>query len=423
MRRVFQQAAQHLGSVSARYRSPLHPVWPRSPLRTGAQSIVARPKYQFLATGATGSDWLAKNVEAGESDKFGDELTRRARLEAVLFLSKEPLKTRKLAQLANLVDGTDARTLVRQLNRIYDETGRAFRIEEIAGGLQLRTRPQFANWLRRLGHVPKELRLSAPAMETLAVVAYRQPTLRANIEAVRGVACGEILRQLMDRDLVRVAGRSNELGRPYLYGTTRQFLQVFGLRSLDELPRAKVFREPLVDNSLDQSQAGHDSEANVGPPHEGVSDVNVTVAKQDVIHPGTEPDEKRARGDIRGDDDWDDDELDDDQWDDDDELDDDELDDDELDDDELDDDDLDDEEEEDDEEWDDEDDDDLDDDELDDDEEWVEVDDDEESDDEDWIEVDDDEDEDDDLEEDDLDDEEWDEDDELADDEEWDEED
>ena len=162
---------------------------------------------------------------------------RLARLEAVLFLAREPLGSRKLAQLAGLADGTKARTLVRALNRRYDAEGSAFRVEEVAGGFQLMTRPKFAPWLRRLHAAPVEVRLSAPAMETLAVVAYRQPVLRAEIEAIRGVQCGEILRQLIERDLVRIAGRSEELGRPLLYGTTRQFLQVFGLRHLDDLPR------------------------------------------------------------------------------------------------------------------------------------------------------------------------------------------
>jgi segregation and condensation protein B len=135
-----------------------------------------------------------------------------------------------------LADGTEARTLVRKLNRLYDAEGSAFRIEEVAGGLQLMTRPKFAGWLRRLHAVPVEVRLSAPAIETLAIVAYRQPVLRAEIEAIRGVQCGEILRQLMDRDLVRILGRSEDLGRPFLYGTTKLFLQVFGLRQIEELP-------------------------------------------------------------------------------------------------------------------------------------------------------------------------------------------
>jgi segregation and condensation protein B len=123
----------------------------------------------------------------------------------------------------------------------------------VAGGFQLMTRPKFAPWLRRLYSASTEVRLSPPAMETLAVVAYRQPVLRAEIEAIRGVQSGEVLRQLIERDLVRIAGRSDELGRPFLYGTTRQFLQVFGLRHLDELPRADVLRsrEPMPTTSGD----------------------------------------------------------------------------------------------------------------------------------------------------------------------------
>lgn len=165
-----------------------------------------------------------------------------ARLEAVLLLSREPINTRKLAQLAHLADGTEARTLIRRLNRWYDETGSAFVAEELAGGFQLMSRPQFAGWLRRAHGGPAEVRLSAPALETLAVVAYRQPVMRSQIEAIRGVDCGEILRQLMERGLIRAAGRAEELGRPYLYATTKRFLQVFGLKHLDDLPRAEQLR-------------------------------------------------------------------------------------------------------------------------------------------------------------------------------------
>lgn len=175
--------------------------------------------------------------------KDGRRDPRLIRLEAILLLAREPLSSRKLSQYANLADGTEARTLVRLLNEHYDEVGRAFRVEEVAGGYLLMTRPQFAPWLRRLGHVPREVRLSTPALETLAVIAYRQPVLRAEVEAIRGVNCGEILRQLMERDLVRIGGRSEELGRPYLYATTRYFLQLFGLKNLEDLPRGGSFRE------------------------------------------------------------------------------------------------------------------------------------------------------------------------------------
>lgn len=189
--------------------------------------------------------------DAGIVEDRRDE--RLARLEAVLFLAHEPQSNRKLARYANLADGTETRTLVCRLNRLYDQSGCAFRVVEVAGGMQLLTRPKFSAWLRRLQHVPAELRLSVPAMETLAVVAYRQPVLRADIETIRGVGCGEILRQLMERDLVRVSGRSEELGRPYFYSTTKRFLQLFGLRSQDELPRAGMFRELETKTRSDNS--------------------------------------------------------------------------------------------------------------------------------------------------------------------------
>lgn len=173
------------------------------------------------------------------ADEAADEAKperRRMRLEAVLLVARTPLTPRKLADLALLADATEARTLVRQLNQIYQQLGRAVRIELVAGGYQLMTRPALAPWLAQLGHLPAPQRLSTPVLETLAVVAYRQPVTRAGVEAVRGVSCGELLRQLMDRNLIRIAGRSEELGRPYLYGTTKRFLQLFGLGRLDDLP-------------------------------------------------------------------------------------------------------------------------------------------------------------------------------------------
>ncbi len=194
---------------------------------------------------------------------------RLARLEAVLFLAREPLTTRRVAKLAVLADGTEARALIRRLNQQYDRGGSAFRVEQLAGGFQILTRPIFGPWLRRLLQTPIETRLSAPAMETLAVVAYRQPVVRAEIEAVRGVQCGDILRQLMDRDLIRIVSRSDDLGRPLLYGPTKRFLQVFGLRNLDELPLADQLRRlgaPPVARSMDAKNGAAGSAI---PPNAG----------------------------------------------------------------------------------------------------------------------------------------------------------
>ena len=175
-----------------------------------------------------------------------DEASRKRRLEAVLFLARDPMNSRKLSQLAGLEDGTQARTLIKSLNEDYDRLGRAFNIQRVAGGFQMLTRPQFAKWIRRLDHIGRPARLSGPLLETLTVVAYRQPIIKADIEAIRGVGCGEMLRQLLDKGLVKIAGRSPDLGRPFLYATTKQFLVYFGLNTLDDLPRS----EKLVGSGL-----------------------------------------------------------------------------------------------------------------------------------------------------------------------------
>ena len=177
------------------------------------------------------------------------ELAKRQRVEGTLFLGREPMPSRKLAHFADLKDSNEARTIVRHLNEQYDQTGRAFRVEEVGGGFQLMTRPVFSQWLRRFEHIPNAKRLSSPAMETLSVIAYEQPATRADVEAIRGVGCGEVLRQLMERDMVKIAGRSEDLGRPYLYATTRKFLQAIGLTSLEELPEIK--RSQILMNASD----------------------------------------------------------------------------------------------------------------------------------------------------------------------------
>jgi segregation and condensation protein B len=171
-----------------------------------------------------------------------DDQPKKRIVEAIFLIAREPLSARKVAALAELADPTEARTIARLLNEEYDSQGHAFRIEEVAGGMQLLTRPQFATWLRRLD-VPGEVLLSQGMLETLSIVAYRQPVLRAELESIRGVTCDEVLRQLMQRDLVRICGRHEELGRPFLYGTTKRFLELFGLQSLDNLPRARKIRE------------------------------------------------------------------------------------------------------------------------------------------------------------------------------------
>ena len=171
-----------------------------------------------------------------------DYQQQAATIEAILFSSDTPLPISRLATISEMTPG-QIRSAVDRLNDQYAEAGTVFRIENIANGYQMLTLPEYHDVLSKLVSSKKESRLSQPAMETLAIVAYRQPILRADIEAVRGVACGEVLRTLMERGLIKIVGRAEVLGRPMLYGTTRRFLEVFGLSNLKELPRIEELGE------------------------------------------------------------------------------------------------------------------------------------------------------------------------------------
>jgi len=167
------------------------------------------------------------------------ELPLPARIEALLLSGTRPLAERRLAELLGLADGDateSVRTAIETLNRDYESSHRAFRAQRVAGGWQLFTLPPFAPLVSRLLREHQDARLSQPALETLSIIAYRQPIMRAQIEAIRGVACGEVLRALLQRRLVKIAGRAEQPGRPMLYGTTPNFLKVFGLPGLDALP-------------------------------------------------------------------------------------------------------------------------------------------------------------------------------------------
>ncbi len=183
-----------------------------------------------------------------EADAQG-ELARPPRValvEAALLAADEPLTARRLAVLAGLPDAAEARRLVEQLRALLDKDGSAFQVEELAGGYQLLTRAEFHPWLVRLRRAGNEAQMTAAAREALAIVAYRQPIARADVEGVRGVQSGAVLQQLMEKGLVRIAGHDDSLGRPLLYATTRKFLQVFGLRSLGDLPQAEGLAPPTM---------------------------------------------------------------------------------------------------------------------------------------------------------------------------------
>jgi segregation and condensation protein B len=162
----------------------------------------------------------------------------------VLFASDKPLPPAKINEITQIGGVRSVRSAVEQLNARYDQTRAAFRIVHVAGGYQMQTLPEYAGVLARLVKSREESRLSQAAMETLAIVAYRQPVLRADVEAIRGVATGEVLHRLMELNLAKIVGRAEELGRPLLYGTTKHFLEIFGLGSLEDLPNLQQLKAP-----------------------------------------------------------------------------------------------------------------------------------------------------------------------------------
>jgi segregation and condensation protein B len=173
----------------------------------------------------------------------GFEPTVESVVEAVLFASDEPLTPARLSEIV----GTNVRQLrkhIDDLNEKYKANNNAFRIEQIAGGYQMLTLSEYNHWLKKLVRARDDGKLSQPALETLAIIAYKQPIIRADIEAIRGVAAGEMIRNLMYKGLVKITGRAEIVGRPMLYGTTKKFLEVFGLNTIKDLPKAEELKKP-----------------------------------------------------------------------------------------------------------------------------------------------------------------------------------
>jgi len=186
----------------------------------------------------------AEPQEKPRSKALSPEKARQA-LEAVLFAADQPLAPVRLAQiLGRSFDAKDARRIVEELNAEYKAQSRAFEIVEIAGGLQFMTLPEFRHWVAEAHKHRRQEKLTPSSVETLAIVAYKQPILRVQVDDIRGVQSGPILRSLMERGLVKAVGRQNVPGRPILYGTSRIFLQHFGLKSLKDLPRVAELTPP-----------------------------------------------------------------------------------------------------------------------------------------------------------------------------------
>jgi segregation and condensation protein B len=182
-----------------------------------------------------------------------DRTEQRRIVEALVLASPEPISAARLAELIPYVKPAQAKDLVSELNTQYQDQDRAFEIWEVAGGFQVRTRAEFSGYLQKLNR-QRPLRLSRAALETLSIVAYKQPATRAEIEEVRGVECGPVLKSLLERQLIRIAGHRDIPGRPMIYVTTRRFLEVFGLESIKGLPALRELDELAREQGLTETE-------------------------------------------------------------------------------------------------------------------------------------------------------------------------
>ncbi len=189
---------------------------------------------------------------ANESEEDAQATLARQVVEALLFSSDSPLSVNRLADMVGNCTPGMARKHIDTLNTKYEQAGLTFRIEKIARGYQMMTLPDYKEWVAKLNKQRCETRLSAAALEALSIIAYKQPVIRADVEAIRGVACGEVMSRLREMGMIRILGRAEIVGRPLLYGTTRKFLDVFGLADLDDLPPMEALKLKSASKPVEQ---------------------------------------------------------------------------------------------------------------------------------------------------------------------------
>ena len=211
-------------------------------------------------------------------------------VEAVLFASDAPLTPGEIARADERLDEDQVEEALQMLKAEYEDAQRAFHLTEIAEGYQILTRPEFAPYLERFDNIPRANRLSGPSLETLAIIAYRQPIGRIEIEYIRGVNSSGVIRTLQDRSLIDIVGRGDGLGRPLLYGTTQHFQEHFGFASLDDLPRPDELpiilkdRMPLQESEGDLDKEGTPVMSDLGEsPEDQQPDNSVDESAQDVV--------------------------------------------------------------------------------------------------------------------------------------------
>jgi segregation and condensation protein B len=219
---------------------------------------------------------LSVSGESGTSP-VSDQLV--AIVEALVFASPEPLTMKQLMKLLETEPREEVDAAVAELKRRYDDRGGGLQLVEVAGGLQIVTRTELHDWVRRMFHERTTQKLSVQALETLAVIAYKQPVTAAEVAEIRGVNTSGVLGTLLERGLVKISGRKQVVGRPFLYSTTREFLDRFGLRDLGELPRVEDMADALgfeppaglqveLPITSDQPATSEDEAVLSGPPED-----------------------------------------------------------------------------------------------------------------------------------------------------------
>ena len=208
-------------------------------------------------------------TETAGRDNAGTN-ARDGEVEAVLFASERAVTAGRIAEALSITaEEGGARVIhdaVDRLNEVYEKTGRSFRIEKVAGGYRAVTTSEFADAIAAFQAGKAQRRLSRAALEALSIIAYRQPVTRAEVEAIRGVACGEVLRSLLERRLIAITGRAEEVGRPMLYGTTKRFLEVFGVASVRDLPAPEGFKPKAKAQPRTRPDSGADDETTETDP-------------------------------------------------------------------------------------------------------------------------------------------------------------
>ena len=210
-----------------------------------------------------------------------DDQQLKAAIEALLFIAGSPLPADRLKGIFEEVPAERIESLLQTLKAEYEARGAGIMLTEVAGGWQLGTCAEHASWVRKFKSVKVSTRLSRPALETLAIIAYKQPVTRPEIEAIRGVNIGGIVRNLMERRLVKIVGKRDVPGKPLLYGTTTEFLQYFGLKDLASLPTLKEFQELEAgeDALVEQAEEGA-AAAGSGAPEQDEPVVATEAAQQ-----------------------------------------------------------------------------------------------------------------------------------------------